>query len=56
MNKYLNPSLFRIMIDHYEEIFKVPCEIIDLLYTHMLDSCPEKLNALISEKTCLFYK
>lgn len=44
------------MIDHYEEIFKVPGEVIDLLYTYMLDTCPDKLHALISEKNSLYYK
>lgn len=38
------------MIDHYEELFKVPVEMIDVLYSHMLDNCPEKLHALISNK------
>lgn len=44
------------MIDHYEDIFKVSGELIDLLYTYMLEICPEKLHGLISEKNCLFYK
>ncbi|EDV90918.1 GH23982 [Drosophila grimshawi] len=40
----------RIMIDHCEEIFKVPVEIMDVLYSHMLDTCPEKLYDLIINK------
>ncbi|XP_034490507.1 rho-type GTPase-activating protein 2 [Drosophila innubila] len=43
-------NVIRIMIDHYEELFKVPGEMIDVLYSHMLDTCPDKLHALISNK------
>ncbi|XP_030379506.1 uncharacterized protein LOC115627815 [Scaptodrosophila lebanonensis] len=43
-------NVIRTMIDHYEEIFKVPGEIIDVVYSQMLDECPEKLYALISSK------
>ncbi|KAM8702758.1 hypothetical protein ACLKA7_005123 [Drosophila subpalustris] len=43
-------NVIRIMIDHHEELFKVPGEMIDVLYSHMLDTCPDKLNALISNK------
>lgn len=53
---WLYLSLCRIMIDHYEDIFKVSGELIDLLYSYMLEICPEKLHSLISEKNCLSYK
>ncbi|XP_023168928.1 rho GTPase-activating protein 6 [Drosophila hydei] len=43
-------NVIRIMIDHYEEIFKVPVDLLDLLYTHMLDTCPEQLHTLITTK------
>ncbi|XP_032597948.2 uncharacterized protein LOC6570327 [Drosophila grimshawi] len=43
-------NVIRIMIDHCEEIFKVPVEIMDVLYSHMLDTCPEKLYDLIINK------
>ncbi|EDW83572.2 uncharacterized protein Dwil_GK13677 [Drosophila willistoni] len=44
-------NVIRTMIDHYEEIFKVPSDILDLVYSHMLDTCPEKLYDLITRKT-----
>lgn len=31
------------MIDHYEEIFKVPAELMDAVYSQMLDECPDQL-------------
>ncbi|XP_051862273.1 uncharacterized protein LOC117573151 isoform X2 [Drosophila albomicans] len=43
-------NVIRIMIDHYEEIFKVPRELLDVLYTNMLDTCPDNLHALMSNK------
>lgn len=48
-------NVIRIMIDHNEELFKVPGEIIDVLYSHMLDTCPEKLHAIISSKINQFH-
>lgn len=38
------------MIDHYEEIYKVPAELLDVVYAQMLEACPEKLYELISTK------
>ncbi|TDG39106.1 hypothetical protein AWZ03_014472, partial [Drosophila navojoa] len=43
-------NVIRIMIDHYEEIFRIPVDLVDLLYTHMLDTCPQQLNILITSK------
>uniref|UniRef100_A0A1B0C0Q9 Rho-GAP domain-containing protein n=1 Tax=Glossina palpalis gambiensis TaxID=67801 RepID=A0A1B0C0Q9_9MUSC len=36
-------NVVRIMIDHYEEIFKVPAELMDAVYSQMLDECPDQL-------------
>ncbi|KAH8398912.1 hypothetical protein KR222_011201 [Zaprionus bogoriensis] len=49
-------NVIRIMIDHYEELFKVPSEMINVLYTYMLDTCPEKLHSLISSKNIEYSK
>lgn len=38
------------MIDHYEEIFKVPAELIDIVYSHMLDVCPENLYSICEQR------
>lgn len=43
------------MIDHYEELFKVPAELVDEIYTNMMDSHPQQLNYLC-EKRDLFDK
>ncbi|KAH8292602.1 hypothetical protein KR054_005178 [Drosophila jambulina] len=43
-------NVVRTMIDHYEEMFKVPAELLDVLYAQMLDVCPDKLYELISTK------
>ncbi|XP_050339811.1 uncharacterized protein LOC126766094 isoform X1 [Bactrocera neohumeralis] len=48
MNDAIN--VVRIMIDHYEEIFKVPAELIDIVYSHMLDACPEKLYSICEQR------
>jgi len=38
------------MINHYEEIFKISAELLDGIYTRVLEACPEKLYELISTK------
>ncbi|KAH8256341.1 hypothetical protein KR032_001294 [Drosophila birchii] len=43
-------NVVRTMIDHYEEMFKIPAELLDGLYAQMFDVCPDKLNELISKK------
>ncbi|ALC48091.1 maker369 [Drosophila busckii] len=43
-------NVIRIMIDHFEDVFKVPGDVIDILYSHMLDTCPDKLNDVIKSK------
>uniref|UniRef100_A0A0A1XK29 Rho GTPase-activating protein 6 n=1 Tax=Zeugodacus cucurbitae TaxID=28588 RepID=A0A0A1XK29_ZEUCU len=48
MNDAIN--IIRIMIDHYEEIFKVPAELIDIVYSHMLDVCPENLYSICEQR------
>ncbi|XP_069968803.1 uncharacterized protein RhoGAP102A isoform X3 [Bactrocera oleae] len=48
MNDAIN--VVRIMIDHYEEIFKVPADLIDIVYSHMLDVCPEKLYSICEHR------
>ncbi|XP_036334923.1 uncharacterized protein LOC118745557, partial [Rhagoletis pomonella] len=44
-------NVIRIMIDHCEEIFKVSAELIDVVYSHMLDMCPEKLYCLFEQRS-----
>ncbi|KNC27608.1 hypothetical protein FF38_03906 [Lucilia cuprina] len=36
--------VFLIMIDHYEELFQVPADILDIIYTQLLDEDPDQLN------------
>ena len=31
------------MIDHYEELFRVPAEVLDIVYSQLLDEAPEQL-------------
>ncbi|KAH8252394.1 hypothetical protein KR038_004773 [Drosophila bunnanda] len=46
-------NVVRTMIDHYEEMFKIPAELLDVLYAQMLDVCPDKLYELMSTKAQL---
>ncbi|SPP89046.1 blast:Rho GTPase-activating protein 6 [Drosophila guanche] len=48
MNDAIN--VVRTMIDHYEEIFKISADFLDVIYSHMLDACPDILYGLISTK------
>ncbi|XP_026846854.1 uncharacterized protein LOC6602011 [Drosophila persimilis] len=48
MNDAIN--VVRTMIDHYEEIFKISADFLDVIYSHMLDACPDRLYELISTK------
>ncbi|XP_070074218.1 uncharacterized protein RhoGAP102A isoform X3 [Drosophila takahashii] len=48
MNDAIN--VVRTMINHYEEIFKISAELLNVIYTQVLESCPEKLYELISTK------
>jgi len=38
------------MINHYEEIFNISAELLNVIYTQALEACPEKLYELISTK------
>jgi hypothetical protein len=38
------------MIDHYEELFSVPAELIDEIYTNMMDSYPQQLDYLCDRR------
>ncbi|XP_043063556.1 rho GTPase-activating protein 6 isoform X2 [Drosophila ficusphila] len=43
-------NVIRILIDHYKEIFKISPELLNCIYTQVLEICPEKLYELISTK------
>ncbi|XP_016978618.2 uncharacterized protein LOC108044212 isoform X3 [Drosophila rhopaloa] len=43
-------NVVRTMIDHYEEIFKISAELLNIIYTQVLESCPEKLYEIITSK------
>lgn len=39
-------NVIRIMIDHYEEMYKISSETIDEIYLNMIDSHPAQLDVL----------
>lgn len=39
------------MIDHVDELFVVPAEVMDDIYTKMMDNFPQQLDFLL-EKNC----
>lgn len=43
-------NVVRTMIDHYEELFAVPPEVMDDVYTVMMDSHPEQLDYIFDRK------
>ncbi|KRK04839.1 uncharacterized protein LOC6523714 isoform X1 [Drosophila yakuba] len=43
-------NVVRTMINHYEALFKISAELLNAIYTHGLEACPEKLYELISTK------
>ncbi|XP_032579809.1 uncharacterized protein LOC6619446 isoform X2 [Drosophila sechellia] len=43
-------NVVRTMINHYEEIFNISAELLNVIYTQALEACPEKLYELISTK------
>ncbi|EDV45259.2 uncharacterized protein LOC6555823 isoform X2 [Drosophila erecta] len=43
-------NVVRTMINHYEELFKISAELLNVIYTQVLETCPEKLYDLISTK------
>lgn len=40
----------RTMIDHYEELFRIPAELMDEIYTNMMDTYPEQLDYLCERR------
>lgn len=45
-------NVVRTMIDHYEELFAVPSDVMDDMYTVMMDSHPEQLDYIFDRKDC----
>lgn len=43
-------NVVRTMIDHYEEIFAVPADVMDDVYTVMMDTFPQQLDYLFDRK------
>lgn len=43
-------NVVRTMIDHYEELFSVPPDVMDDVYTVMMDSHPEQLDYIFDRK------
>ncbi|XP_055320949.1 uncharacterized protein LOC129577599 isoform X2 [Sitodiplosis mosellana] len=43
-------NVVRTMIDHYEELFTVPPDVMDDVYTVMMDSHPEQLDYIFDRK------
>lgn len=43
-------NVVRTMIDHYEELFTVPSDVMDDVYTVMMDSNPEQLDHIFDKK------
>ncbi|XP_037942338.1 rho GTPase-activating protein 6-like [Teleopsis dalmanni] len=49
-------NVVRIMIDHFEELFRVSAEILDTVYANILDECPEKLFELCESRLLMSKK
>lgn len=45
--------MVRTLIDHYKEIFTLSAELLDEVYSHMIDSYPEALEQLLNKKDAL---
>lgn len=43
-------NVVRTMIDHYEDLFSVPSDVMDDVYTVMMDSNPEHLDRIFDRK------
>lgn len=43
-------NVVRTMIDHYEELFSVPADVMDDVYTVMMDANPEQLDFIFDRK------
>lgn len=46
-------NVVRTMIDHHEELFSVPADVMDDMYTVMMDSNPEQLDYIFDRKDCV---
>lgn len=46
-------NVVRTMIDHYEELFVVPSDVMNDLYTVMMDQYPQQLDYLFERKECI---
>ncbi|XP_050298074.1 uncharacterized protein LOC126737287 [Anthonomus grandis grandis] len=46
-------NVVRIMIDHYKQIFTVSAELLDEVYSNMVDSHPEALEQLLNKKDAI---
>lgn len=44
-------NVVRTMIDHYEELFAVPPDVMDDVYTVMMDSNPEQLDFIFDNNS-----
>nr|CAD7568142.1 unnamed protein product [Timema californicum] len=43
-------NVIRTMIDHNQQLFKVPADLLDEVYVHMMDSHPEALDHLLRKR------
>jgi len=46
-------NVVRTLIDNYKEIFTLSAELLDEVYSHMIDSYPEALEQLLNKKDAL---
>ncbi|CAD7001533.1 unnamed protein product [Ceratitis capitata] len=55
LEMYTMPKIFnfpfKVLINHYEEMFKVTVELIEIVYSYMLDTCPEKLYHICEQRS-----
>lgn len=43
-------NVVRTIIDHYDDLFSVPADVMDDVYTVMMDSNPEQLDHIFDRK------
>lgn len=46
-------NVVRALIDHYKQIFVVSAELLDEIYSNMVDSYPEALEQLLNKKDAI---
>ena len=46
-------NVIRTMIDHYEELFCVPVDVMDDIFTVMMDTYPQQLDYLCERRLCM---